>query len=83
MPTIEQKTTIEDEKVELDEWMVEALEATAQKALNAYESIKLKQQTDLNLDRVCDAYRPLATEATLIYLLIQKLQEVHPLYRYT
>lgn len=63
--------------------LIENLEETKKTALDIEEKVRLGRETELNISKAREVYRPVATRGSLVYFLIDNLNALDRVYHYS
>ncbi|KAF5834390.1 hypothetical protein DUNSADRAFT_8976 [Dunaliella salina] len=63
--------------------LIENLEQTKRTAVDIEEKVKLARQTEINIAKAREVYRPVATRGSLVYFLIDNLNALNRVYHYS
>lgn len=63
--------------------LIEGLEATKKTAMAISEAVRLGKETEKGINEAREVYRPVASEASLLYFLLLKLYRIDHMYQYS
>ena len=63
--------------------LIENLEQTKKTAIEIEEKVKLAKQTEINIAKAREVYRPVATRGSLSYFLVDNLNALDRVYHYS
>ncbi|GBG27447.1 Dynein heavy chain 17, axonemal [Hondaea fermentalgiana] len=78
-----QKLSNAPEDILSDVKLIEGLEATKAEAEKINDAVKSGEKVLQEIGKIRDAYRPVATEASMLYVLLTSLSSVNHMYQYS